>query len=350
MSLPANDPYREPDPIISGYSISSTGAWGVNYDIRMITQISPTVAAATKVSRWYIENTGTGETWDPDLMHDASSGVSGYTMRSYVTFLLWENNSPLTRRVHVQNPIWYRLETPPNIALGIAHWWCGIAEADIDVDSFDATHAWADGNSFYRTVAFHAQTAIAILKELFEQTWQIYLYVNGAHQLACDRVPHTPSDTSDWTIDANNYIRVIRFGEIRDRKLPGKVKIFYDARQTPPGNPDFGIYRRDYSGASFIDKEQILADDYEAHYIDDVDDQGGFVNWTQYIICQIEVKGIGHLMDIGETFKLDIPSLAMSIDDEYPDNFVIHEIDLNFNNMSAIITGIKLKWWNIPLP
>lgn len=347
MALPANDPYREPDPVINSYSWANLGAWGINYDIRVIMETSP-VAAATKVSRWYMENTVSGDTWEPDLTHDASTGVSGYTMRTWVAFLLWTPGWPGYHRVHVKNPIWYRLQTPPAIALGIAHWWCGIAEADIDYTSFVNAHTWADANSIYRTVAFHERPAIDILKELFEQSWQIYLYVNGAHQLACDYVPHEPSDTPDWTIDSDNYLRIIRFGEIRDRKIPGKVKTFYEGRQVPVGSPKFGIYRNDYSGATFADKEQIFDDDYEAHYIDDVADQGGFVNWAQYIMCQVEVKGVGHLMDIGETFALDEATLGMGIDDDYKDNFVIHEIDLNLDNMTAIITGIKKGTWNIP--
>jgi len=347
MTLPANDPYREPDPVIDSYSYSSTGAWGIDYDIRIFMQTSPAVAAATKLSQWYMDNGGAGAKWAPDLMHVMEAAANGYTMRADTIYLLWYNGWPGWMRVHVKNPIWYRLQTPPCIALAIAHWWCGIAEADIDYTSFVNAHNHADGNSIYRTVAFHERSAIDILKELFEQSGS-YLYVSGVHQLACDWFNHEPSDTPDWTIDDDNFIRVTKFGKIRDRKYPGKVRTFYDARQVSPGSPTFGIWERDAPGAAWTEKEQIMSSVYDAHFIDDVDDTGGYIDFTDYILVQVEVKGVGHLMDIGESFKFDMPSLAMSIDDDYKDNFVIHEIDMSLDGMSAIITGIKKWLWNAP--
>ena len=341
MALPGSDPYRAPDPTIYNYAYGGA-EWGVDYDF--IVDMG-TSGYATKVSNFYLERVSDGKIWKPVHMHILNAGEDGFSMRSRYIRLRWVTFS--FNRFHVENPIWYLLQTPAHIMLAIAHWHCGIAEANIDVTSFDDLHTHQDGNTLYRTVAFHERSAIDIIKELNEQSGD-YLYVNGAHQLAADYFSHEPSDTPDWTFDDDNIIRLIRFGIIRDRKMPGKVRTFYDGRQVCPGSPKFGIYERDNPLADWTEKEQIMSKIYNAHYIDDADETGGYIDFTDYISVKVEVKAIGHLVDIGESFKLDVPSLAMSIDADYLDNFVIHEIDLSLDGMSAIVTGVKKTTWNYP--
>lgn len=346
MTLPANDPYREPDPNITGTGVS-WGEWGITY------QLYAEVASgnATKVTNCYIvgPSPSTSEKY-PDLVFGGVTFTAGDTMRVYRLKMHFDSLSAGNYTIHVENPIWYKRQTPPHIILGIAHWWCEIAEADIDVTSFDTVHSWANGNSIYRTVAFYEKSALDIIKELCEMSWNIFIYVSGDHKLTCGYLEDEADDPADWTIDSDHYVRILEFGKIMDRKVPGKIGTFFDGRQVPLGKPRFPLWVYDNPGAEYSDKEQILTDIYNAYYVDDVPDEdlGGYTDWTQFIILKIEVTQIGHLMDLNESVAFDESLLAMGIDSSYKDHFRIHEIELLPDNIHAIITMLKKYYWNSP--
>jgi len=348
MALPANDPYEVPAPTITAHSIAGTNINGTIY------QWSWTGTNFCIFADMYWDY-GVNQYWATQFysIDDPNIGkliTCDGVPRAHFYFSSAVLTPPSAGvNLRLKNPVWYIRQTPADIILAIAHWHCGIVEADIDVASFIAASIWHTANGFLRSVAFVNDSVLNIIKKLGEQTAGTFIYINGINQLACGYIGKPPGTTPDWTIDADNYIRIIRFEIMEGRKIPGRVRIGYRTRHIKPATPEFGVNVHAYSGATFADREQVLDEDYDAQYCDNVwgQDIGVYEHMNDYIYCEVEVKGIGHLVDIDETVKLDEATLGMSIDPSWVDNFRIHSIDLNIEDMTAIIGMVRKITWNI---
>ena len=344
MALPASDPYRLADPSFATWDIGSFSYNGRDYELEL------TGNNFTIFSHFYSVQDSDSDEKHSKFYHFGFTGTAGTMLKKSTVYMGDDGDSYFpgnNQHFWVVNPLTYVQEYPSDIMLGVAHWYCDIAEADIDVTSFTAVTAWCTANSILRSVSFYGVSVIKVLKELCEQSYQVFLYVNGQQQLACGYMEHEPSDTPDWIIGANEYIRIIRFGEIRDRSIPGVVKYGWDPLEMNPQDPKFGAWKIDTSGI-FTDKDLVLDSEYDCKWVDNGhDDSGSYIAWDDFVLLEIEVGGIGFCIDIDEVVQVNEPLLALGIDAAYPENFRVHKVVLNPTNMTARLTLIKKKSWNI---
>lgn len=341
------DPYRLPDPYWQSIATENIQIDGIAYSIK---------AQAKYVTIF--------SQWSSDGDHD---GIEIFPQRFYFPFLpaqpdhlsfigrpangitdvhLYPNFGTFDMGwSYLRNPVTYIRQTPPHIIYAVAHYSCGIADGDIDVASFNSAHTWAAGNNLLRSIAFMGAPVLDLIKSMCECSWQTFIYVNGSGQLACDYLNHAPGASPTWNIYDDDFIRIVRYGENRDRKVPGVVKFGWHSEHQTMGDPSFGIYFHDCS-SSFVAKELTLEQPYDAKSLDNFpDDLGGYEDYSDYVYLEIELGPLAFLVDLTEAVGAHLGLLGLGIDAK-PDNFRIHKIVLDPETMTGIVTLIKNKAWN----
>ena len=339
MALPGSDPYKDGAP-----TVTSQVAKGGTLELE-----------GTNLSAWCKaehDNEG-GGTWITEatlisVWDCALSSPSSFCNRMRdirVIATNWDTDDECT----IYNPVLYTQQTAAHIILAIAHYHAGIAEADIDVDSFDATHSFEDGNSVKRSVALVYEPAIDIIKNLLEQTYGTFIYINGQQQLASGYIGHPPYSSVDWTLTTANIITIKTFDQIRDRSFPQKIEWGYDVTSITPAEPEFGKYKREHT--NWEDKLNPLTSTFEAKAVDmgaysTGYEYGYYENLENYYKLVDEVDAIGLLMDIDEIVRPTLPNLVLNHDSDYPDSFRIHKIVIDPESMSVEVTMLKSGSWN----
>lgn len=341
MALPETDPYKQDDPEIIVALSSSLG--GRDYKIRA--EIEQLCAYAT----FMLEQPTTGIQYkypdEANLMGAYYLDASG----AYV-FLGWSVDPPQTvpgtqTFLTVYNPIWYYEESAAHIILAMAHYHCGILEAEIDVDSFDDTHDFLVLNSATKQgAALCNRSCLELAVGLMVGQHGIFLYINGDNKLAMDHIEHDPETTADWTIEEDDLLSVFSFGTIRDRKIPRTQTVGLDRRDISPGFPRAGVWEFEYFAAAWTDKELILE---EALVLDMTGTKLGIIHteFHDYIKMEIELGPLAHLFAINDRVKVDLPQFGMCYDEEVDDIFRVHLLELDLEDMTGVVTLLKHLDW-----
>ena len=137
MALPGSDPYKDGAPTVTS-------------------QVSKTVTTialeGTNLSAWCkVENDHDGG--GTNVVEAGMTSVSDCALSSPASFCNRMQDITISQitnvlgvddEITIYNPVLYTQQTASHIILAIAHYWADILEADIDVDSFDATHTFED--------------------------------------------------------------------------------------------------------------------------------------------------------------------------------------------------------------
>lgn len=337
MALPGSDPYKDTAPTVTS-----------QVSIGPFLALEGTMFSAWCKAEHDQEGAGTSITQATaisvsDCVLSSPSSFCNRMQDISITSLAWDADDECT----IYNPILYTQQTASHIILAIAHWHADILEVDIDVDSFDDTHTFEDGNSVKRSVAFVFEPAIDIIKNLLEQTYGVYIYINGQQQLACGYIGHTTGSTPDLTLTESNIITIKTFDQIRDRLFPQKITWGYDVTSIDPAEPEFEKYKKEH--ADWEDKLNVLTSTFEAKAVDMEDDTYGYGYYEDlegYHKLVVEVDAIGLLLDIDEIVKPMLTNLVLNHDSTYPDMFRIHKMVIDPESMTVELTMVKSYAWN----
>jgi hypothetical protein len=142
-------------------------------------------------------------------------------------------------------------------------------------------------------------------------------------------------------------MRILKFAEMRLRKVPGIVQWGWHCEHQPCQKPAFGLFSKDVT-TIFTSKEMTLESPYEARYVDDyMSDTGAYEDFADYVELEMEVGAIAFLLDLDEVVQVNEALLALGIDSDYPENFRVHKIVLDCEKKTGILTLLKKKSWNI---
>ena len=334
MALPSSDPKIVPNLTSAG---SAGYVWeGATYQFEVNgTNISVYATLASK-------RVSTGTLDNADRLYDYVAGTVYYTTRIYIHATLWAGDTTIV----VWQPLSYKEQTVPAVIYSVARWHCDISTSDIDDGSFAVVDTFCLGNNFKFSPVFIDESALNIIRDMCEQSGQVYIYVSGELKLACGYLERTPASPATWVLNKANSHGILSYGEIRDRQKPGTVKFGYDWRNFNNQSPKFGFQKKNVGASS--DRDMVLRTEYEAKFVGFVSEfwAGYYVDWDDYVKLEIEVGAIGYLIDIDDTVKVEWSEFGLSNTYGYPDIFRVHKIVYSPMTMNATLTLIKKKSWN----
>lgn len=339
MALPPADPYKDAAPTHTSNSTSvgkmtingaNFSSWG------LIQTLSGVGGAVVRSSRLARVSNGT---------------VDSFTNR-YGTIEAYGVAAPGGHQVKIANPVLYTQQTAAHIILAIAHWHAGIAEVDIDVDTFDLVATYEGTKSCERSLALVWEPAIELIKNLLEHTHGIFIYIDADQKLACGYLDYgwdlySGSEPYQYTLTSENIVTVKSIDSMRDRNMPSSIDYGYDGGEKgalpgnyiKPGDPEFGIYQKEYTRAAAA--KSNLVRNYEARCVDNDEADGGtFSYWPYHIRLVVEVDAVGIAMDIGDYVGVELPNHFEGINyyvASFP--FIVHSISLDPETM---ITEVEL--------
>lgn len=263
------------------------------------------------------------------------------------TQFYFQANTAGSISTRLRQPLCYYRMTVPAIIYAYARWKAGIDVADIDAASFTAADSHCLGNNYFFTPSFVGRSSLEIIRELCESSDMVFLYSNGARKLACGYFYHPPT-SADWTLREGDVISIKSYSHMLDRERPMTVNYGWDARHIMPCSPKFG-----WGKAAFTDTLVGMAskDEYDLEWFDQVsgwpDHEDLFVDFGYYLRLEVEVGLAAYAWDIDEVVEVFNDTLGLGIDPDYHDYFRIHKIRYNLRTMTATVTMVKHKMWNI---
>jgi len=247
----------------------------------------------------------------------------------------------------LEQPLSYYRKTVPCIIYAYARWKAMIDIADIDAASFTAVDSFCLGNNYLFTPAFIEESSLEIIRSLCEASNLIFIYTNGAGKLACGYF-YNPPASANWILNEDEIISIKSYSEMLDRELPGVARYGWDARGISPGDPKFGWAKKDVTELPFTADGTVMEGEYESKYVDYGSDWcGSFIDFGKYMRLEVEIGPRAFAWDIDEVVEVFHEALGLGIDPDYHDYFRIHKIQYHLRTMTATVTMVKHKWWNI---
>jgi len=251
--------------------------------------------------------------------------------------------SAITPTVKLWQPLSYVRMTIPDIIYNYAKYIALIPVATIDLASFTEVDTFCLGNNFYFSPVFYNNNSLKIIQEMCEQCTMIFLYTNGSGKLACGYFVHPPT-APDWILNENEF-SVKSYGEMSSRLTPKTVTSGWWSYNIQPTLPRFGAF---HTTVPLVDGE-LMHEEYEAKWIEATGafTYGSYIDFGDYLKLEIELGLKAFKMDLDEVVQIKHEPFGLSIDDDYPDYFRIHKIVYHLSSMTATVTLVKSKIWNI---
>jgi len=289
----------------------------------------------------------------PYVVDPSVPGGKEYGSRVYLAFsssefymvgtVYWLQTFTVPAVVGIYQPLMYNALTAPAIIYAYARWKALIPVTNIDTASFTAADAWCLGNNYLFSPSFIGESSLEIMRKLCEASFMVFIYVNGSGKIGCGYIYDEPS-SPDWTLEEGDWISVKSYCESQERKKPATVRYGWDARHILPGSPKFGWAIADIP----YQHGERMTEPYDSKWVDHGPNwPGSFCDFRNYMRLEIEMGPRAFLLDLGEAVQITHAALGLSIDPDYPDYFRVHKIRYHLATMTATVTLLKSKWWNI---